>query len=101
MTSMSLRSQKSMTSEDNIGMSCEELVELRADIKTMLQKQNETQELLKTLNSQVCNLQEECVRKDSQIKALEVRVNDLEQYTRQDNIIISGLKTKHQSYASE
>ena len=99
MTSMSLRSQRSMTSEDDTRMSHEELVELRADIKTIIQKQNESQELLKSLNAQVSNLKEECIRKDNQIKALEVRVNDLEQYTRQDDIIITGLKTKHQSYA--
>ena len=88
-----------MPSESDISMSREELVDLKSDIKSILQKQNETQELIKSLQSQVCNLQEECARKDNQIKALEVRVNDLEQYTRQDDIIISGLKTRHQTYA--
>lgn len=30
---------------------------------------------------------------------LEQRVNDLEQYSRADNLIITGLETKHQRYA--
>ena len=38
-------------------------------------------------------------KKDNEIKALQDRVEDLEQYTRKDNIIISGLKTRHMSYA--
>lgn len=45
---------------------------------------------LKKLNSE----------KDKTIKLLECRVADLEQYSRMNNIIISGLKTRHRSYAS-
>ena len=38
--------------------------------------------------------------KDQTIKVLECRVADLEQYSRMNNVIISGLKTRHRSYAS-
>lgn len=37
--------------------------------------------------------------KDKKISDLEKRVDDLEQYSRMDDLLISGLETKHQSYA--
>lgn len=37
--------------------------------------------------------------KDRKIKELERRVDDLEQYTRMDNLLISGLETIHCTYA--
>lgn len=37
--------------------------------------------------------------KDEKIEALEKRVEDLEQYTRMDDVVISGLKTTHRTYA--
>ena len=39
------------------------------------------------------------LKKDEKIKNLEERVEDLEQYTRQDDVIITGLKTEHQTWA--
>ena len=38
-------------------------------------------------------------QKDNEIKVLQDRVEELEQYTRKENIIISGLRTRHTSYA--
>lgn len=38
--------------------------------------------------------------KGKKIKGLERRINELEQYTRMEGLIISGLETKHQTYAS-
>ena len=37
--------------------------------------------------------------KDKKIQDLEKRVEELEQYTRQDEVVITGLKTRHKSYA--
>ncbi|RXN25827.1 gastrula zinc finger -like protein [Labeo rohita] len=38
-------------------------------------------------------------QKDERIEFLEQRVDDLEQYSRVDDLVITGLDTKHQSYA--
>ena len=40
------------------------------------------------------------IEKDKKIAILETRVDDLEQYTRIDDIIISGLGVRHSSYAN-
>ena len=37
--------------------------------------------------------------KDKQIECLEEKVEELEQYSRRENIIITGLKTRHRTYA--
>lgn len=37
--------------------------------------------------------------KDKKIEDLERRVEDLEQYTRMDDLVISGLETTHRTYA--
>lgn len=37
--------------------------------------------------------------KDAIIKDLESGIDDLEQYTRMVDVIVSGLETKHRSYA--
>ena len=34
-------------------------------------------------------------QKDNEIRVLQDRVEELEQYTRKENVIISGLKTRH------
>ena len=93
---MTLRSQKSTIEEM---ATREEFAALSADIKSILEKQNETQDLIRSLKAEVNQLKDECKQKDVKIQFLELRVNDLEQYTRQDDIIISGLKTQHKSYA--
>lgn len=38
-------------------------------------------------------------QKDQKMEMLEQRVDDLEQYSRADDIVITGLETKHRSYA--
>lgn len=38
-------------------------------------------------------------QKDERIDLLEQRVDDLEQYSRADDLVITGLETRHQSYA--
>ena len=72
-----------------------QLHEIKQDLKKVLS----SQELISNLQKQIIHLSEENKKKDIKISALEKRVNDLEQYTRQDDIIISGYKSKHQTYA--
>lgn len=57
--------------------------------KTIMGLMGEIQEL-KRLNEE----------KDKKINMLETRVEDLEQYSRINDVIISGLDTRHRSYAS-
>ena len=47
----------------------------------------------------VTKLQKAIEINDKKIKELENRTNDLEQYSRKDNIIISGLTTHHKIWA--
>ena len=54
---------------------------------------------LNALVIEVKSLREECIIKDKQISSLEKRVDELEQYTRKNNMVISGLKIKPRSYA--
>ena len=51
---------------------------------------------LKQANTELKNL---IIEKDKKIAVLESRVDDLEQYTRIDDITISGLGVRHTSYA--
>ena len=39
--------------------------------------------------------------KDKQIESLENKIKNLEQYTRKENVIISGLATDHKTYARQ
>ena len=54
---------------------------------------------IQNLSQLVCQLKEQNEMKDKTIQDLEKRVEDLEQYTHQDDFIVSGLKTSHKSYA--
>ena len=38
-------------------------------------------------------------KKDNETKVLQDRMEEVEQYTRKENVIISSLKTRHMSYA--
>ena len=53
---------------------------------------------LKQANIELKNM---IIEIDKKIAVLESRVDDLEQYTRIDDIIISGLGVRHSSYAPE
>lgn len=57
---------------------------------------NELKEEIKTKN---ITLEEIIKTKDNRINELERRVEDLEQYTRVEDVMITGLATKHRSYA--
>ncbi|KAK1896608.1 Ubiquinone/menaquinone biosynthesis C-methyltransferase UbiE [Dissostichus eleginoides] len=68
---------------------------LSAEIKTVAAQQNQIMELMGEIQS----LKIQNIEKDKKITFLENRVADLEQYTRMNDLIISGLKTRHRSYA--
>ncbi|KAF3838752.1 hypothetical protein F7725_010520 [Dissostichus mawsoni] len=68
---------------------------LSAEIKTVAAQQNKIMELMGEIQS----LKIQNIEKDKKITFLENRVADLEQYTRMNDLIISGLKTRHRSYA--
>ena len=53
------------------------------------------QQLIATIQ----NLHKELKQKDEKILQLEEKIDDLEQYTRKDDIVIVGLQTRHLSYA--
>ena len=57
------------------------------------------QKLILSLMDEIKELQKQNAEKDKKITTLECRVADLEQYTRLNDIIVSGLETKPRSYA--
>lgn len=65
------------------------------DIFTLTQQQAK----IVTLLDEVKNLKVLLSEKDEVINGLEKRIDDLEQHTRVDEVIINGLETKHRSYA--
>ena len=66
---------------------------LKDDMRKLLDGQASMQSLIN-------NLLKENKSKDIEIKRLSDRVDDLEQYTRRDDIIVSGLTTTPTSYAN-
>ncbi|CAL9705113.1 unnamed protein product [Knipowitschia caucasica] len=64
-----------------------------------LSKLAEQQAKLLTLLAEVAELKKIIKEKDVTIGGLERRIDDLEQYTRMEDVIVSGLQTKHRSYA--
>ena len=58
---------------------------------------NDTSQILKMVGK----LQYLVELKDKQIETLEKRIDDLEQYSRIDNVIIHGLKTRHKVWSRQ
>ena len=54
---------------------------------------------IKKLQLEVTKLKKENMEKDVKIKSLESRLEDLEQYTRRDDLVISGMKMTHKTYS--
>lgn len=52
------------------------------------------------LQAQVIGYEVKLKKKDEQIKELEKRLDDVEQSSRIDDVIISGLKTRHRAYSN-
>ena len=51
------------------------------------------------LTADVEHLKKESIEKDKKIKTLETKISDLEQYTRKDDLVITGIETPKSSYS--
>lgn len=83
-------------------MKAEEMEEIKKSLSFMseeLSKVSKQQTKLMELMDEVKLLKTIIKEKDERIVNLERKVDDLEQYTRMDDIIITGLETRHQTYA--
>lgn len=77
-----------------------ELEEIKATLKeTLMNLTSEINELKEEIKTKNITLEEIIKTKDNRINELERRVEDLEQYTRVEDVMITGLATKHRSYA--
>lgn len=57
------------------------------------------QKLIMDMMSEIKELKRQCAEKDKTMCLLECRVADLEQYSRINDVIVSGLETRSRSYA--
>lgn len=64
-----------------------------------LAKVTSQQERLLKLVDEVTTLKIMMREKDVRISTLEQRIDELEQYTRRDDLVITGIKTRHRTYA--
>lgn len=64
-----------------------------------LAKVTSQQERLLKLVDEVTTLKIMMREKDARISTLEQRIDELEQYTRRDDLVITGIKTRHRTYA--
>ena len=77
----------------------EQLRLLNAKIDALTNEQREVKTLVQELREQNQELRDQNQSQAQKIVTLENRVDQLEAYTRRDNVIISGLVTQHRSYA--
>lgn len=79
-----------------------ELDEIKASLKIMadeISKVATQQQSLLSLMEEIQKLRETVNLKDKKIEELEIRIDSLEQQSRSKDLIITGLDTKHRSYA--
>ena len=74
--------------KESLGFQSEELKKLTRQQETLDQLVLEVKSLKKTINE-----------RDNKIEELEKRLDEVEQYTRMEDVIISGLKVKPRTYA--
>lgn len=80
----------------------EEMEEIKLSLNFMseeISKVAKQQSVLIGLMEEVKELKIKLIEKDKKITVLERRVDELEQYTRMEDVIMSGLSTRHRSYA--
>ena len=81
----------------------EELEEIRKSLNVFmsdeLSKVAKQQGMLHDLMDEIKQLKNLIKEKDKKIDSLERRIEDFEQYTRMDDLIINGLETHHWTYA--
>lgn len=79
-----------------------DLEEIKTSLNTLteeIHKVSTQQQMLMDLTREVKELKRQNDEKDKKITALENRVADLEQYTRMNDLIITGLEIKPRTYA--
>lgn len=101
MSSSRVLRPRTYSTAENTNMSelRDEIAALRAEVKELLHGQKEVSSLVRSLKEECNSLRLSCAKKDEKISLLELRVDELEQINRQDDIVITGLKTTHKSWA--
>ena len=92
-----------MAPKENVTEIKRQLASMQKDIAKVLEMQTQITDLLKHvahLETENKNIKTELEKKDIKIKELSKKTDDLEQYTRSEDLIISGLRTNHRSYAN-
>jgi hypothetical protein len=80
----------------------EEVKAIRKDVNLILKQQDiisKQQSHIETLLQEITSLKATNQKQSKEIRALQTRVDDLEQYTRSEDLIITGLKVQGRSYA--
>lgn len=75
---------------------------VQEDVKSLVRRTNQIEELIREMNAlraENINLREENINQKKCISKLELKVDDLEQYSRADNLVITGIRVKEQSFA--
>lgn len=72
---------------------------ISSQLEDLKEGQREQKQISDKFIKQVTLLEEQNIKKTKQISALEQRINDLEQYSRNSNVLITGLSVP-QSYAA-
>lgn len=86
----------------NIKKLTEEMTEMKNPLNSMCEEISivvKQQKTLMGLMEEIRELKIIITQRDQRIELLEQRVDDFEQYSRADDLIITGLESKHQSYA--
>jgi hypothetical protein len=79
-----------------------EMRAVRREVGQLIEQQNQIvrqQTQIESLLKEIVSLKEENNKQSQEIVQLKSRVDELEQYTRAEDIIISGLKVQNRSYA--
>ena len=95
--------KRTKQTEEELSIVKQQLDTLQEDIHKILKNQNQFHEILQhieTLKKENIQLKEELATKEARIRDLETRTDSLEQYTRSEDLIISGLNVTHRSYAN-
>ena len=80
----------------------DEISAMRKDMAMIINQQKQIsaqQERIESLMSEIKSLREDKAKQEAKIEFLENRVDDLEQYTRAENLVISGLPTTPMTYS--
>ena len=95
MPNKSNKSKEASTSEyDDISGIRASLSKIESKLDEITKLRKDFDKLLKSVKT----IESESAEKDERIKALKQKVEDLEQYSRMNDVIISELKTTHKTY---